>query len=99
MFMNTIAVGPLALIEFCVTGGTTDAIPARGAPCLSELKLPAVRVRLLANARPVSFVTGRPRDMVMRMELQFVIEAWCAMQTSRNRKCEYDLTFGLAPLK
>jgi hypothetical protein len=64
IFMNTIAVGPFALIEFCVTGGTTEAIPARCAPCRKELKFPAVPTRLFVNTRPVSFDAGRRRDIL-----------------------------------
>lgn len=64
IFMNTIAVGPFALIEFCVTGGTTEAMPARCAPCRKALKLPAVPTRPFVNTRPVSFAAGRRRDIL-----------------------------------
>ena len=73
MFINTIAVGPLALIEFCVTGGTTEAIPARCAPCLAALKLPAVPAKPLVKARRVSFVAGSRKDMLIRTEVRGVM--------------------------
>jgi hypothetical protein len=69
--MKTIAVGPFELIEFCVTGGTTDAILAFCCPYRIDVERGGRGGRL---RQPVNTVrtTGLRRGMVM-----VLLELWC----------------------